>query len=269
MLRRSPRIANLTAVDYSSMGNGSPLSRRRRVSVRRYQASWPRPSALPVSMYAAAASHAEAPAVGDDNDIPRVYQADFMDGNEADINAESESDNGVNSMAGCKAEPAEVPGEDGPHEDGQGVPLAGGEGITLVKRASQPLSSLEFVALGLELSQRIPPWAVQGVLFQLWLPFLSICRDVFGTLLNESQLERLLVPVFEMAWWEAPMQIPGLSDAGFNIWASSHMHVVFFLAIAIEKVLANPSVQPVVAGALYDVLIHMSQVLGQEPPGEE
>ncbi|GLC44932.1 hypothetical protein PLESTM_001666200 [Pleodorina starrii] len=219
-------------------------------------------------MYAAAASHAEAPAVGYDNDIPRMYQADFMDGNEADINAESESDNGVNSMAGCKTEPTEVPGEDGPHEDGQGVPLAGGEGITLVKRAGQPLSSLEFVALGLELSQRIPPWAVQGVLFQLWLPFLSICRDVFGTLLNESQLERLLVPVFEMAGWEAPMQIPGLSDAGFNIWASSHMHVVF-LAIAIEKVLANPSVQPVVAGALYDVLIHMSQVLGQEPPGEE
>ncbi|GLC45833.1 hypothetical protein PLESTM_001784900 [Pleodorina starrii] len=158
-----------------------------------------------------------------------------MDDNGADIKAESESDTGVNSMADCKAEPAEMPGEAGPHGDGQGVPLAGGEGITLVKRAGQPLSSLEFVALGLELSQRIPPWAVQGVLFQLWLPFLSICRDVFGTLLSESHLERLLVPVFEMAGWEAPLQIPGLSDAGFNIWANSHMHVVFFLAIAIEK----------------------------------
>ncbi|GLC70537.1 hypothetical protein PLESTF_001001400 [Pleodorina starrii] len=95
-----------------------------------------------------------------------------------------------------------------------------------------------------------------------------ICREVFGSVLSEGQLERLLVPVFELTGWEAPMRVPGLADAGFEVWVHSHVQLVYTLILAVRQVLSLPSVRTEVMGALYEVLIDMSDTLGQGMPME-
>ncbi|GLC37539.1 hypothetical protein PLESTB_001758400 [Pleodorina starrii] len=268
MLRRSPRIANLAAVDYRGMGNGSPLHRRRRLMVRRQQAPPLGPSVLynPLHSSASAGSGAQDNE-GGTNPAPQMFHTDFADNEPENAGTKRESAGEENNHT----MPNLVGMDENESDDSDGMyapPVHGDGGVSVVRQAGQDLTHQEFSALSRNLFLRIPPQAGPGILFQMWLPFLGICREVFGSVLSEGQLERLLVPVFELTGWEAPMRVPGLADAGFEVWVHSHAQLVYTLILAVRQVLSLPSVRTEVMGALYGVLIDMSDVLGQGMPME-